>query len=98
MATAAEEYGYHMGLAFQIVDDILDIVGAADVSSVSWVRFLGLLLCVLCPVPVFVFVVQFMMIPGGVFIRFFFLQNTSAVNITDCKFFVFVFPFTFRDV
>lgn len=32
MATAAEEYGYHMGLAFQIVDDILDIVGAADVS------------------------------------------------------------------
>lgn len=33
MATAAEEYGYHMGLAFQIVDDILDIVGAADVSS-----------------------------------------------------------------
>lgn len=33
MATAAEEYGYHMGLAFQIVDDILDIVGAADVSG-----------------------------------------------------------------
>lgn len=32
MATAAEEYGYHMGLAFQIIDDILDIVGAADVS------------------------------------------------------------------
>lgn len=32
VATAAEEYGYHMGLAFQIVDDILDIVGAADVS------------------------------------------------------------------
>ncbi|CAN0327955.1 unnamed protein product [Ectocarpus sp. 12 AP-2014] len=31
VATAAEEYGYHMGLAFQIVDDILDIVGAADV-------------------------------------------------------------------
>lgn len=32
VANAAEEYGYHMGLAFQIVDDILDIVGAADVS------------------------------------------------------------------
>lgn len=30
VATAAEEYGYHMGLAFQIIDDILDIVGAAD--------------------------------------------------------------------
>lgn len=35
VATAAEEYGYHMGLAFQIVDDILDIVGAADVSLSS---------------------------------------------------------------
>lgn len=33
VATAAEEYGYHMGLAFQIIDDILDIVGAADVSK-----------------------------------------------------------------
>lgn len=33
VATAAEEYGYHMGLAFQIVDDILDIVGAADVRE-----------------------------------------------------------------
>ena len=35
VATAAEEYWYHMGLAFQIVDDILDIVGAADVRAVS---------------------------------------------------------------
>lgn len=33
VARAAEEYGYHMGLAFQIVDDILDIVGAADVGG-----------------------------------------------------------------
>ncbi|CAN0410034.1 unnamed protein product, partial [Discosporangium mesarthrocarpum] len=31
VATAAEEYGYHMGLAFQIIDDILDVTGAADV-------------------------------------------------------------------
>lgn len=26
---AAEEYGYHMGMAFQIVDDILDFTGAS---------------------------------------------------------------------
>ncbi|CAM9182332.1 unnamed protein product, partial [Chrysoparadoxa australica] len=31
VARAAEEYGYHMGLAFQIVDDILDVTGAAEV-------------------------------------------------------------------
>eukprot|EP00611_Tribonema_gayanum_P012081 TRINITY_DN2260_c0_g1_i1.p1 TRINITY_DN2260_c0_g1~~TRINITY_DN2260_c0_g1_i1.p1 ORF type:complete len:442 (-),score=164.34 TRINITY_DN2260_c0_g1_i1:1010-2335(-) len=30
-AIAAEEYGYHMGLAFQIIDDILDVTAAADV-------------------------------------------------------------------
>lgn len=31
VAVAAEEYGYHMGMAFQIVDDILDVTAAADV-------------------------------------------------------------------
>lgn len=43
VATAAEEYGYHMGLAFQIIDDILDIVGAADVSYQLWHYFQVLL-------------------------------------------------------
>ena len=27
-AVAAEEYGYHLGMAYQIVDDILDFTGA----------------------------------------------------------------------
>ncbi|KAG5179248.1 isoprenoid synthase domain-containing protein [Tribonema minus] len=31
LAVAAEEYGYHMGLAFQIVDDILDVTAGAEV-------------------------------------------------------------------
>jgi len=30
VATACEEFGYHMGLVFQIRDDILDITGAAE--------------------------------------------------------------------
>ena len=29
VTVAAEEYGYHMGMAFQIVDDILDFSGAS---------------------------------------------------------------------
>merc|ERR1712146_14773 len=29
ITVAAEEYGYHMGMAFQIVDDILDFTGAS---------------------------------------------------------------------
>lgn len=29
VTVAAEEYGYHMGMAFQIVDDILDFTGAS---------------------------------------------------------------------
>lgn len=31
VAIAAEEYGYHMGLAFQIIDDILDVTQGAEV-------------------------------------------------------------------
>eukprot|EP00286_Rhodomonas_abbreviata_P020735 CAMPEP_0181293988 /NCGR_PEP_ID=MMETSP1101-20121128/3357_1 /TAXON_ID=46948 /ORGANISM="Rhodomonas abbreviata, Strain Caron Lab Isolate" /LENGTH=441 /DNA_ID=CAMNT_0023398609 /DNA_START=237 /DNA_END=1559 /DNA_ORIENTATION=- len=30
-ARAAEEYGYHLGLAYQIIDDVLDFTGASDV-------------------------------------------------------------------
>lgn len=29
MTVAAEEFGYHLGLAYQIVDDILDFTGAS---------------------------------------------------------------------
>jgi geranylgeranyl pyrophosphate synthase len=29
MTQAAEEYGYHLGMAYQIVDDILDFTGAS---------------------------------------------------------------------
>ena len=31
VAQAAEEYGYHLGLAYQIVDDVLDFTSASDV-------------------------------------------------------------------
>ena len=31
MTIAAEEFGYHFGMAFQIVDDILDFTGASAV-------------------------------------------------------------------
>merc|ERR1739842_79554 len=31
VATACEEFGFHMGLAFQIQDDILDFTAAADI-------------------------------------------------------------------
>lgn len=31
MTVAAEEFGYHFGMAFQIVDDILDFTGASAV-------------------------------------------------------------------
>ena len=30
MARAAEEYGYHLGLAYQIIDDVLDFTSASD--------------------------------------------------------------------
>ncbi|EKX50057.1 geranylgeranyl pyrophosphate synthase [Guillardia theta CCMP2712] len=30
-ANAAEEYGYHLGLSYQIIDDVLDFTGASDV-------------------------------------------------------------------
>lgn len=29
-ATGAEKYGYHFGLAFQIIDDLLDFTGTSD--------------------------------------------------------------------
>jgi len=31
IAVAAEKFGYHLGLAYQIIDDILDFTGTADV-------------------------------------------------------------------
>ncbi|KAJ1494091.1 isoprenoid synthase domain-containing protein [Baffinella frigidus] len=31
VACAAEEYGYHLGLAYQIIDDVLDFTSASDV-------------------------------------------------------------------
>jgi len=31
IARAAEEYGYHLGLAYQIIDDVLDFTSASDV-------------------------------------------------------------------
>lgn len=31
VARAAEEYGYHLGLAYQIIDDVLDFTSASDV-------------------------------------------------------------------
>lgn len=31
VALAAEQYGYHLGLAYQVIDDILDFTGTADV-------------------------------------------------------------------
>jgi geranylgeranyl pyrophosphate synthase len=33
VATACEEFGFHMGLAFQIQDDILDFTAAADIMG-----------------------------------------------------------------
>ena len=30
IARAAEEYGYHLGLAYQIIDDVLDFTSASD--------------------------------------------------------------------
>ena len=30
VARAAEEYGYHLGLAYQIIDDVLDFTSASD--------------------------------------------------------------------
>ncbi len=30
-ALAAEQYGYHLGLAYQVIDDVLDFTGSADV-------------------------------------------------------------------
>ena len=32
-AVAAEEYGYHLGMAYQIVDDILDFTGATYIFT-----------------------------------------------------------------
>ena len=31
ISQAAEEYGYHLGLAYQIIDDVLDFTSASDV-------------------------------------------------------------------
>ena len=42
VATACEEFGFHMGLAFQIQDDILDFTAAADIMGKPTLADMGL--------------------------------------------------------
>ncbi|KAL7554678.1 hypothetical protein ACHAWF_018947, partial [Thalassiosira exigua] len=42
VATACEEFGFHMGLAFQIQDDILDFTAAADILGKPALAYMSL--------------------------------------------------------
>ena len=104
MARAAEEYGYHMGLAFQIVDDILDIVGAADVSSVPSVRSPGIVCLTpnasfyFCSFFFFLFVFDFFHDSFRDLVCFLFFVVLVAFGrpVLSLSFFLFLLVFSFR--